>query len=202
MAVVEYPASLRPGMNTEGTFLHVVPTGTLDAISTRDLGSYVELPHGIEDVYVYFDLPDAALEAQATAIDLVALTRFSGDVKPSPALNIRNDDGLTQPIASAFSDTPIEASTALDVTMWPYVFAPFTGGAEPAAPTKTAYHPRFQAPASGDWVGSTLWVYYLALRITYGDAESYRRVYPRDDRRNWPPPKAYSRGNRRGGGYL
>ena len=30
----------------------------------------------------------------------------------------------------------------------------------------------------------------------------YRRIYPRDDRRNWPPPKAYSRGNRRGGGYL
>ena len=38
--------------------------------------------------------------------------------------------------------------------------------------------------------------------VVVDEPVSYRRIYPRDDRRNWPPPKAFSRGNRRGGGYL
>lgn len=51
--------------------------------------------------------------------------------------------------------------------------------------------------------GSRLRILEASVIVTTSDeVVTYRRIYPRDDRRNWPPPKAYSRGNRRGGGYL
>lgn len=46
-------------------------------------------------------------------------------------------------------------------------------------------------------------IHRLAFTADMGIAPlAYRRVFPRDDRRAYPPSKAYARGNRRGGGYL
>lgn len=181
--------------------------GTYARGSSQGIGGYHHITSSIEPATVNGTGLVVTFRVSATIDDPLREVRFVANLYPpgwesgdtgEPALNLQAG---ANPVYVAIP-SPDGAIYDIETTVYDWVTETPATAAQVEAYFAAGGTLLIQPNATGSATIGVVTIHRISVPVVGDEGVSYRRIYPRDDRRNWPPPKAYSRGNRRGGGYL